>query len=364
MIGNDQTLSLELEEVMLFGDRRAVSWLVVVAVAIGCEAVFGGETRRPIRVGIIGLDTIHAVAFTEIFNHPEATGPLAEVKVVAGYPGGSPDVPKSRDMVQGYTEKLRGMGVEIVDSIEKLLPKVDAVLLESLDGRPHLKQARPVIRAGKPIFVDKPLAASLVDAVEIFRLAQEHGVPCFSSSSLRYSSGIIGMRNDPGVGEVIGCSAYSPNKPLEPSHPDFYYYGIHGAEILFTIMGPGCKTVSRVKTEGTDLAVGVWEDGRVGTLRGIRSGRGDFGATVFGTKGIAESGNWEGYAPLLVEIAKFFQTGKAPVPPEETLAIYAFMEAADESKRRGGSPVSVEEVLEKARADAASRYGTKGSAKR
>ena len=349
---------------MLCRNRRAVAWLVVIAVVVGCRAVFGQETQRPIRVGIIGLDTIHAVAFTEIFNDPAAAGPLAEVKVVAGYPGGSPDVPKSWDLVNGYTEKLRGMGIEIVDSIEELLPKVDAVLLESLDGRPHLKQARPVILAGKPIFVDKPLAASLVDAVEIFRLAKEHGVPCFSSSSLRYSSGIIGMRNNPGVGNVVGCSAFSPNKSLEPSHPDFFYYGIHGAEILFTIMGPGCKSVSRVKTKGTDLAVGVWEDGRVGTLRGIRSGSGDFGATVFGDKGIAKSGNWEGYAPLLVEVAKFFKTGEAPVPPEETLAIYAFMEAADESKRQGGGPVSVEEVLEKARAEAAHRYHTKASAGR
>ena len=349
---------------MCFRDSRVVTWLLAYSLLMGCGTVFGHQTRQPIRVGIIGLDTIHAVAFTEIFNDPKATGPLAEVKVVAGYPGGSPDVPKSWDLVEGYTEKLRGMGVEIVDSIEKLLPKVDAVLLESLDGRPHLEQARPVIRAGKPLFVDKPLAASLVDAVEIFRLAREHGVPCFSSSSLRYSSGIIGMRDNPGVGEVIGCSAFSPNKPLEPSHPDFYYYGIHGTEILFTIMGPGCKTVSRVKTEGTDLAVGVWEDGRVGTLRGIRSGRGDFGATVFGSRGIAQSGKWEGYAPLLVEVAEFFKTGEAPVPPEETLAIYSFMEAADESKRRGGSPVSVEEVLEKARGEAARRYGAKAGAER
>ncbi len=334
---------------MLFGNRRAVAWLGALAVAIGCRAGLGQEAKQPIKVGIIGLDTIHAVAFTEIINDPKATGSLVDIKVVAGYPGGSPDVPKSWDLVKGYTEKLRGMGVEIVDSIDELLPKVDAVLLESLDGRPHLEQARPVIEAGKPIFIDKPLAASLADAVEIYRLAGERGVPCFSSSSLRYSSGIIGMRDDPKVGKVTGCAAFSPNKPLEPSHPDFFYYGIHGAEILFTIMGPGCATVSRVKSDGTDLAVGVWGDGRVGTLRGIRAGRGDFGALVFGDKGIARSGGWDGYEPLLVEVAEFFKTGKAPVPPEETLAIYAFMEAADESKRRGGCPVSVEEVLDKAR---------------
>jgi hypothetical protein len=43
------------------------------------------------------------------------------------------------------------------------------------------------------------------------------------------------------------------------------------------------------------------------------------------------------------------------VDPKETLDIYAFMEAADESKRRGGAPVSVAEVMEKAVAEAQRR---------
>ena len=156
------------------------------------------------------------------------------------------------------------------------------------------------------------------------------------------------MRNDPRVGKVLGCDAYSSNAPLEPSHPDLFYYGIHGSELLFTIMGPGCQTVSRVKTPTADLAAGVWSDGRLGTFRGILQGRVGFGATVFGDQGIAPSGEFGGYEHLLVEIAKFFRTGKPPVTAEQTLEIYAFMEAADESKRQGGVPVSLESVLEKA----------------
>jgi len=120
-------------------------------------------------------------------------------------------------------------------------------------------------------------------------------------------------------------------------------------------MGPGCKTVARVNTDTADLAAGVWEDGRVGTFRGILKGRGGFGATVFGDKGIAPAGKFEGYEPLLVEIAKFFRTGKAPVTAEQTLEIYAFMEGADESKRQGGRPVSLREILEKAQKQADAR---------
>src|SRR5690606_2549499 len=95
--------------------------------------------EEPLKVGIIGLDTSHVVAFTKGMNDPKATGDLAKMNVVAAYPGGSPDIPSSRDRVEGFTDRLREMGVEIVDSIPQLLEKVDAVMLESLDGRPHLQ---------------------------------------------------------------------------------------------------------------------------------------------------------------------------------------------------------------------------------
>ena len=317
-------------------------------------------TEKVLRAGIIGLDTSHAPAFAGVLNGPKATGELGGVKVVAAFPGGSPDVPASADRVEGFTKRLAEMGVEIVPSIDALLPKVDVVLLESVDGRPHLEQVIPVLKAGKPVFIDKPVAGSLADAVAIFELAKKQNVPCFSSSSLRFSQGIIGMRDDRRVGEVVGCEARGPCS-LEPHHPDLFWYGIHGVETLFTIMGTGCVEVARTHTDGTDFVVGRWDDGRIGTFRGLRDGSHGYGATVYGTKGIAPSGGYDGYEPLLVEIVKFFKTGKPPVSAEETLEIYAFMEAADESKRQGGKPVTIASVLEKARAEAASRAASAGS---
>ena len=246
-----------------------------------------------------------------------------------------------------YTEELRAAGLEIVDSIPALLDRVDAVLIESLDGRKHLEQARPVIAAGKPLFIDKPVAGTLADAMEIYRLAAEKNVPCFSSSSLRFSPGIAGMVDDPKIGNVLGCAAFSPCS-LEPHHPDLFWYGVHGVEILFTIMGPGCQTVSRTHTDDTELVVGVWKDGRIGTFRGSRTGPHDYGAMVFGSAGIGPSGGFGGYEPLVVEIAKFFRSGKPPVSAQQTLELFAFMEAADESKRQGGKPVALAQVIEQA----------------
>jgi len=307
------------------------------------------KSDRVLRAGIIGLDTSHSVAFTSILNNPKNQGDLTGVRVVAAYPGGSPDIPDSINRVPKFTETLRDkFKVEIVDSIDELLTKVDVVLLESVDGRPHLKQVIPVLKAGKPVFIDKPVAGSLADALQIFALAQAHRVPVFSSSGLRFAPGIAGMRKNPKVGEVLGCAAYGPS-PFEKHHPDLFWYGIHGVETLFTIMGTGCKTVTRTHTRDYDLVAGTWADGRIGSFRGLRAGKAEYGALVFGSKGIVASGGFGGYEPLVAEICKFFKTGRPPVSAEETIEIFAFMEAADESKRQGGVPVTLESVLKKAR---------------
>jgi hypothetical protein len=135
-----------------------------------------------------------------------------------------------------------------------------------------------------------------------------------------------------------------------------FFYGIHGIEPLFVLMGRGCESVTRVQTEDADLVTGVWQGGRIGTYRGIRRNHADFGAVVFGRGAILKAPTKSsGYGRLCTEIARFFKTHKPPVSAEETIEIFAFMEAADESKRQGGKPVSVADVLAKARAEAAAK---------
>lgn len=326
--------------------------MLLLPLATALAADEAGE--KTLRAGMIGLDTSHVIAFTKALNQESPPEKLAGVRVVAAFPGGSADVESSHSRVAGYTREMRNMGVQIVDSIEALLPLVDVVLLESVDGRPHLKQIEPVLRAGKPVFIDKPVAGSLADAIEIFRQAEHYKVPCFSSSSLRFSPGIQAMRDNPAVGDVLGCAAYSPCH-LEPHHPDLFWYGVHGVELLYTIMGTGCESVVRTAAADADVVTGVWKGGRLGTFRGIRNGATEYGAVVFGSKGIRPSGSYAGYEPLVAEIVTFFKTGKPPVSAEETIEIFAFMEAADESKRQEGRPVTLASVMEKARQELAAR---------
>ena len=298
------------------------------------------------RVGIIGLDTSHATAFTQALNGAKAGAEYAGYRVVAAYPQGSLDIVSSVERIPGYTEQVRKLGVEIVGSVAELLQRVDVVLLETNDGRRHLEQALQVFEAGKPVFIDKPVAASLKDAVAIYAAAEKRSVPVFSSSSLRYTPNVQEAVSGK-VGKILGVDAWSPMK-IEKTHPDLFWYGIHGVETLFTLMGTGCRTVSRMHTEEAEVVTGVWADGRIGTFRGLLKGKQDYGGTVFGEKGIITVGPHVGYEPLLRQIITFFQSGKPPVSAGETLEIFAFMEAADESKRKGGKAVELEKLLRKA----------------
>src|SRR2546426_638639 len=334
--------------------RRTPGFRVTLATLVLSFAVnTPAADPAPLKAGMIGLDTSHVPAFAKIFNNPKAAGDLAGIKVGAGYPGGT-DMPASRERVGKFTEQLRGMGIEIVDSIPKLVEKVDVVLLERVDGRIHLQEAIPVIKAGKPLFIDKPAAGSLDDASAIYELAKKHDVPCFSSSSVRFSPGIQELLKNDQLGTIVGAVTWG-SCTYQEGTPDMFFYGIHGIEPLYALMGTGCETVTRIQTEDTDVVSGVWKDGRVGTYRGIRKNKADFGAVAFGSKGIVQASREGGYEELCRAIGRFFKTGKSPVGAEQTIEIFAFMEAADESKRQGGAPVSLAGVLAKAKAEAASK---------
>ncbi|GEM_PF-193474 len=306
------------------------------------------------RVGLIGLDTSHAPAFARTFNARNASAEdFKGLRVVAAYPQGSRDIESSVSRVPGYLKEMRDMGIEIVDSIPTLLRKIDFVLLTSNDGRVHLEQALPAIEAGKPLYIDKPMAATLADIITLFDAARAKKIPVFSASSLRWIPGALELRGG-SQGAVKGADAFSW-AALEPTHPDLYWYGIHGVEILYTVMGPGCLSVSRFRTDDTEFCVGQWEDGRIGTFRGLRSSEHSYGGTVFAEKKIEYLPMGSDYTPMLKAIAEFFATGRPPVAEDETVEIYAFMTAADRSKAQGGRPVLIADVLAEARAEAAKR---------
>jgi len=303
-------------------------------------------TATDLKVGMIGLDTSHVVEFTKRLNDQTDKDFIPGARVVVAFKGGSSDIPSSWNRVDGYTKTMREKyNVNIVDSIDAVLAESDVIMIENVDGRPHLKEALATIDAHKPLFIDKPLAGSLRDALQIYRQAREKDVPIFSASSLRYYPNLQGMKSAE-AGEIRGAVSSGPCE-LEPHHPDLFWYGIHSTEALYTLMGVGCESVVCTPTADTHVVTGTWKDGRVGTVWGLRETPYEFRMILFGSKKVLDEKLEGDYTPFLREVVKFFQTRVSPVPPEETLEIYAFMEAADESKRSGGSPVKIADVIRK-----------------
>lgn len=347
--------------------ERCSPWLCLLFVCLWLGAQVQGA--EPVRVGILGLDNYQGVAYAQLFNNPLAEGDLAGLRVVAVLPDPSPDYPESRALTerwlgqigQLYQNPKQGSPTvappEVVGSLNEFLQKVDVVLMASLDGHQHLAQATPVLQAGKPLFITRPLAATREEANAILDVAQRTGTPCWSSSQHRFSPGFSGMRDHPEVGSVLGCDVYGGFDLKNSAGADAFTRPLHSIETVFAIMGNGCVSVASNSTSTAEIYVMEWGDGRVATYRGIKEGSVKWSATVFGSKGVSTAGvyghgipvqgvvptkdKYMGYGGIGVEIAKFFKGGPVPVAPSETRQIFALLHAVQSSKQQQGARVEV-----------------------
>ena len=321
----------------------------VLAVCAAAAMVASAE----IKVGIIGLDTSHAIAFTKIMN-VEKTPDVEGVRVVAAYQWGSKDIFSSTNRYPKYIAQMKEMGVRIVPTIDELIDGSDIVLLETNDGREHLWQAEKVFKAGKPVFIDKPLAHNLKDALAIYELSRKYNAKYFSSSCLRYGQAVQDARNGK-YGRISTVALTAPD-PLEEQGTHNYYswYGIHGFEPFVAVMGTGAKRVSTFRNDNGDVINVEYADGRLAQLHLFRKGW-VYSGYIMPEKPadpknpvILSDGN-PGYKPLLADILKFVRTGVPPFPPEETLEIFKLMEAAEMSAKRDGMPVTLDEAVRSVR---------------
>lgn len=352
--------------------RRTFALISVIALSL-LPLEFPIQAADPVRVGLLGIDNFGSVAYTEFLNKPRAEGVFAGVRVVAAYPVISETYPDSAKLQEQWKAQLLAMyqnpkdpgdavpPIEMVSSIDELLRKCDAVMIFSMDGREHLKQATPVLNAGKRLFISRPLASSPEDAVAILKLAAETKTPCWASSQHRFSTGFSGMRNHPEVGKVLGCDVYG-GWAIDAPEADQFTRPLHSIETMYAIMGPGVASVTCTSTPTAELITATWKDGRVGTYRGIKKGAVKYSATVFGDKGVAPAGiyghgvpvkgivptddKYVGYEGLAIEMAKFLKGGPPAVSAAETLEIFALMQAAEVSKAQHSAVVELKDLSE------------------
>ena len=334
------------------GGKRAIA--ASVAAVIASAAALAADRR----IGIVGIDTSHVVEFSKILNGTNPAPEFAGYRVGKVCRWGSRDIVSCTNRHGTYTAELATLGVRVSEDLGEVLADSDCVFLETNDGRERLRQSVEVFRSGKRAFIDKPLAHDLPDVIRILEAARRHGASFFTSSSTRFEPEVQAARHGD-YGPIRGCDTVT-NTTREPHHSRYYWYAMHGVESLVAVMGPDVESVRAVGNETEDVLVGTWRDGRIGTVRALdfsRPGRCS-GGTIYPAKDgsrIVFGGVWRGYGMLLDPVLRFLESGVAPVDPEETLAIYAFCTAAEQSLSRGGAEVRIADVLAAARSEAARR---------
>jgi len=294
-----------------------------------------------IRLGMLDFDTSHVVAFAQRLHHVGVKDDqfVDGAKIVLACPGESKLSP---ERIPGFRKDIAAMGIPLTEDPREMIGKVDGMLIEAVDGSVHLERAKPFLEAGIPCYIDKPFACTLADAQAIVALAEKKKLPLFSSSSLRFAPELSKYVANAAHGKILGALTFGPAS-LHPRNPGLFHYGIHAVEILYTLMGPGCTRVTAIYDKDVDLVTGHWKDGRIASVRGIRTGAADYGATVFAEKGVTNLTIGTGYIyrELLKKIVAMFTTGKAPIDIRETVEIVAFIEAANRSAANHGTGVTI-----------------------
>ncbi len=296
-----------------------------------------------IRLGIVDCDTSHVVAFTQRLHHVDIGEDhwVDGAQVVAAVPMPSLVSP---ERVPRFVARLREYGIPILEKPEQLLGQIDAVLIEANDGSVHLERALPFLEAGIPTWIDKPLACSTADAYALVEAARRGGAALFSSS-LRFdlpTQDVLTRREE--LGRVTGVDAFAPGSQ-HPRNPGFFHYGMHAVELVYALLGTGCRRVRCVRTEGADVALGEWADGRVATVRAVRDGAHQIGLVAITEKqAVQGKSSGYGYRELLKRIVHMCQTGERPLSDDALVEPVAFQEAALLSMARDGAPVALSEA--------------------
>lgn len=332
--------------------RRTV--LTSVAMILASAAACAADRR----IGIVGIDTSHVVEFSKIFNGTNPAPEFSGYRIGKVYRWGSRDIVSCTNRHEKYTAELKSLGVAVSENLKEVIDDSDYVLLETNDGRERYRQSVELFKSGKRVFIDKPLAHDLPDVIRVLGAARKHGASFFTSSSTRFEPEVQAARRGD-YGPIRGCDTVT-NSAREPHHSRYYWYAMHGVEALIAVMGPDVVSVRAVGNETEDILIGLWNDGRMGTVRVLdfsRPGRCS-GGTIYPAKDNARvvfGGIWRGYGILLDPVLRFLESGVTPVDPDETLAVYAFCTAAEQSLAQGGAEVKVADVLSVARAEARCR---------
>jgi len=287
-----------------------------------------------LRLGLVGVNTSHADAFSRIFNGDESNDPqIGNARIT--YLWGN-------DLARNEELQTRHRIETLVTDPNDMIGNIDGVLIidDTGGGATHADLARPFIEKGVPTFIDKPMTVNYEDAVSLFELAAQHNTLLTSSSALRFPVEFDAAKQAEleAIGKISSIVSVGPG--------EWFYYGIHAVELLGTVAGTGATSVLRIPYDKKDIAIIEYGDDQIAVVETLRDAVYTFHLTIFGEKGWVsiEAKDMRGfYRKQMESIVTMIETGVAPVSAEQTLEVHAILHAGTKSGETGNK-VALSEI--------------------
>lgn len=197
-----------------------------------------------IKIGILGSDNSHALAFAKLCNIPDENGKYAydDIRITAIY---------GRDDDPEHTKQVAAEGkIEfIAQKPEEFMGKVDAVMVVYRKGSYHVPEILPFIEAGYPVWIDKPVASSIEDIEKLKNAVIKNNALVTGGSTVKYAPQITALKNDilsDVYGKVMGVSFNFPGD-FESQYDGVFFYGPHNVEMMMGALGYDVKSVNVTK---------------------------------------------------------------------------------------------------------------------
>ena len=277
------------------------------------------------RIAILGCENSHADAFLEIVLKK---GIYNDIEVVGVY----------SDEEEANARMKEKFGVYCAESYDEFVGKVDGIMITARDGINHYKYAKPYIKSGIPMFIDKPITSDEVEAVEFMKELRDNGCRVVGGSSCVHAELVKQLKKtveERTLGRVYGGYLRAPVN-LVNKYGNFFFYSQHLVQVLLDIFGYYPKSVTALQNDNVVSATVRYEDYDVNAQ--FIDGSWKYVATVSADKGF-DGGiyavNGELYEPEFAEFYHILTGGEQLQSYREFIAPVAVICAIDRAMKSG-----------------------------
>jgi predicted dehydrogenase len=284
-----------------------------------------------VNIGIIGAENSHAGQVAKYINVEKGVKGFAVTHL-----WGEKDEFAAKTAEQGQIPT-------IVKDIEDMLGEVDGVMIDHRDGKFHLAAAKPFVKAGYPVFVDKPMSRSLAEAKAFLKFRKAHRAPVCTMSSIYYHEDMPGVvKRLAKLGRLRSLRLSGPGD-WNSQWGGIWFYGIHQVELMVHLVGPAAQEASLTVNGKDCTAIVNYPEGLTVSMNFLTECPYRFDIQAIGHEGTLDYSM--GHDPKTLHcttgiFTKMFRTRKEPFTEERMLVPVAILEAMEKSLAQK-TPVAV-----------------------